>query len=90
MANGKLVTEEESWMFFFAKTIFSVLQSVPFVGVPRSPAALIEARGYKPVRGGFFLERGMVGEASWHRFISTLLQRENHFFQTSYWIVGRG
>lgn len=57
MANGKLVTEEESWIFFFAKTIFSVLRCVPFVGMLKSPAARIEARGYKPVRGGFFLER---------------------------------
>jgi hypothetical protein len=55
MSNGKLVCEEEGWKFFFAKTVFSVLSYVPFVGLPTPPAAVIEGRGYKHTESGSFL-----------------------------------
>jgi 2-polyprenyl-6-methoxyphenol hydroxylase-like FAD-dependent oxidoreductase len=57
MSNGKLANEEESWKFFVGRMVFSILSYVPFAGMPKPPAAALEARGYKPTQPGFFVQK---------------------------------
>lgn len=63
LQNGNLCNNEETWGFFFARSVLSILQQIPFLSSITQMPVPTEANGYKATKEGFYLaEHGGGGK----------------------------